>query len=222
MSIILNIDTSLETASVSIAKEGVILSLQTNEIQREHAAFLHVAIKELFEKEKLKPSHLDAVGVTLGPGSYTGLRVGLATAKGLCYALNKPLITVSTLEVMTKDMMLQMNNTTDCLFFPMIDARRMEVFSAIYDESFKEILSPHAMLITPQSFAENYDEKMLIFFGSGMEKWKNISTNKNASFCTNKWLHNALNILTFNKLKSSDFANLSSSIPQYSKEFFTQ
>jgi tRNA threonylcarbamoyladenosine biosynthesis protein TsaB len=221
MSIILNIDTSLETASVSIAKEGVILSLQTNAIQREHAAFVHVAINELLAKENLKPLQLDAVGVTLGPGSYTGLRVGLSAAKGLCYALNKPLITVGTLEVMTKDMMLQMEDITNFLFCPMIDARRMEVFTATYDENFREMVAPHALVLSPQSFAENYDENMLIFFGSGMSKWREISKIDNAIFGTNKMFPNALNMLTFKKFVLSDFSNLASAIPQYSKAFYT-
>jgi tRNA threonylcarbamoyladenosine biosynthesis protein TsaB len=221
MSIILNIDTSLETASVSIAKEGTILSVQTNAIQREHAAFVHVAINDLLAKENIKVADLSAVGVTLGPGSYTGLRVGLSAAKGLCYALNIPLITVGTLEVMTKDMMLQMEKTTSYLFCPMIDARRMEVFTSIYDENFNELVAPHARVLTPQSFAENYDENMLIFFGSGMSKWKAISKINNALFTENKMLPNALNMLTFQKFILEDFANLSSSIPQYSKPFYT-
>jgi tRNA threonylcarbamoyladenosine biosynthesis protein TsaB len=222
MSIILNIDTSLETASVSIANDGIILSELTNATQREHAAFVHVAIKKLLAKENLKATDLDAVGVTLGPGSYTGLRVGLSAAKGLCYALNKPLITVGTLEVMTKDMMLQMEKTTNCLFCPMIDARRMEVFTAIYDENCKEVTTPHATVLTSQSFAENYDEKMLIFFGSGMSKWKDISNIKNAFFGTNNFLPNALNLLIYKKFILSEFANLSTSIPQYSKPFYIQ
>jgi tRNA threonylcarbamoyladenosine biosynthesis protein TsaB len=221
MSIILNIDTSLETASVSIAKEGTILSVQTNAIQREHAAFVHVAINDLLSKENLKVADLSAVGVTIGPGSYTGLRVGLSAAKGLSYALNKPLITVGTLAVMTKDIMLQMEKTIDCLFCPMIDARRMEVFTAIYDEKFKEIVPPHAEVLTPQTFAENYGENMLIFFGSGMSKWKEISKINNAFFKENKTLPNALNMLTFQKFILSDFSNLSSSDPQYSKPFYT-
>jgi tRNA threonylcarbamoyladenosine biosynthesis protein TsaB len=221
MSVILNIDTSLETASVSIAKEGVILSVQTNAIQREHAAFVHVAINELLALVNFKPSQLDAIGVTLGPGSYTGLRVGLSAAKGLCYALNKPLISVGTLEMMAKDMILQMENTTHCLFCPMIDARRMEVFTAIYDENLKEIITPHAKLLHPQSFAENYDENMMVFFGSGMSKWKDMTKITTAFWGVNKSLPNALNMLTFQKFVLSDFANLSSSIPQYSKPFYT-
>jgi tRNA threonylcarbamoyladenosine biosynthesis protein TsaB len=221
MSVILNIDTSLETASVSIAKNGTILSFLTNNIQKEHAVFVHVAIHELLAKENLKPAQLDAIGVTLGPGSYTGLRVGLSAAKGLCYALNKPLITVGTLEIMTKDIMLQMDKTTNYLFCPMIDARRMEVFTAMYDENFKEIIAPHAKVLFPQSFAEKYDNKMIMFFGSGMEKWRNIANNINASFTTNKSLVNALNILTYQKFTISNFSNLFLSIPQYSKFFYT-
>ena len=221
MSIILNIDTSLETASVSISKEGIILSIQTNAIQRDHAAFVHLAINELLAKENISVSQLDAVGVTLGPGSYTGLRVGLSAAKGLCYALNKPLITVGTLQIMTKDMMLQMDKPTNYLFCPMIDARRMEVFTAMYDENFKEIVSPHAKVLTPQSFAENYDEKMIMFFGSGMGKFRDITKIENAHFSNNINLPNALNMLIFEKFVLSDFENLSSSIPQYSKSFYT-
>ncbi len=221
MSVILNIDTSLETASVSIAKDGAILSVLTNAVQKDHAAFVHVAINEMLAKQHLKPTDLDAVGVTLGPGSYTGLRVGLSAAKGLSYALGKPLVTVGTLEVMTKDMMLQMQETTGCLFCPMIDARRMEVFTAIYDENFNELVAPHATILTPQSFAEKYDENMLIFFGSGMRKWKEISKINNAVFKENKMLPNALNMLTFQKFILNDFANLASSIPQYSKPFYT-
>ncbi len=221
MSFILNIDTSLETASVSIAKDGTILSFQTNDIQKEHARFVHVAITELLAKENLKPSQLDAIGVTLGPGSYTGLRVGLSAAKGLCYALNKPLISVGTLEMMTKDVLMQIDDATNILFCPMIDARRMEVFCAIYDADLKKIAEPHAIVLTPQSFAEKYDKNMIMFFGSGMAKWRDITTNANASFTTTKFLPKALAALTFKKFSISNFEDLFSSIPQYSKFFYT-
>jgi tRNA threonylcarbamoyladenosine biosynthesis protein TsaB len=221
MSFILNIDTSLETASVSIAKDGNILSFQTNAIQKDHATFLHVAIAELLSKENLQLSQMDAIGVTLGPGSYTGLRVGLSAAKGLCYALNKPLISVGTLEMMTKDVLMNIDNATNFLFCPMIDARRMEVFCAIYDADLKEIAEPHAKVLAPQSFAKKYDKKMFIFFGSGMEKWKGITTNNNAFFTTNKFLPKALSVLTYEKFSIKNFENLFSSIPQYSKFFYT-
>jgi tRNA threonylcarbamoyladenosine biosynthesis protein TsaB len=221
MSIILNIDTSLETATVSIAKDGAILSFQTNEVQKEHASFVHVAIHELLAKEDLKPTQLDAIGVTIGPGSYTGLRVGLSAAKGLCYALNKPLINVGTLEMMAKDILMNIEDATNFLFCPMIDARRMEVFCAMYDAGLKEIVEPHAKVLSPQSFAEKYDKKMIMFFGSGMPKFKDIINNSDAFFATNKFLANALSSLTYKKFIEEKFSNLSTSIPQYSKNFYT-
>jgi tRNA threonylcarbamoyladenosine biosynthesis protein TsaB len=209
MSFIINIDTSLETASVSISKDGVILSFQINEVQREHASFVHIAIKELLAKEKLTVKNL----------SYTGLRVGLAAAKGLCYALNIPLITVSTLQMMAKDAMMNDENATALLFCSLIDARRMEVFTAIYDRNMVEILPPNAQILTPQSFADILKEKKIMFFGSGMIKWKAISTEANALFCESKNVYNALNIISFNKFLNLDFSNLIEVLPQYTKAF---
>ena len=101
MSIILNIDTSIETASVSIAKDGAIIASVKNAIQKEHAGFLHIAIRDLLLQSSLELKQMDAIAVTIGPGSYTGLRVGMASAKGLCYALNKPFITIGTLNALT-------------------------------------------------------------------------------------------------------------------------
>ena len=100
MSIILNIDTSIETASVSIARDGIVQAYLINTIQKEHASFLHNAVKQLLTESSLDIKQMDAIAVTSGPGSYTGLRVGLASAKGLCYALSKPLITIGTLNVL--------------------------------------------------------------------------------------------------------------------------
>ncbi len=220
MSFIINIDTSLETASVSISKDGVILSFLINEIQREHASFVHIAIKELLAKEKLTVKNLSAIAVTIGPGSYTGLRVGLAAAKGLCYALNIPLITVSTLQMMAKDAMRNEENATALLFCSLIDARRMEVFTAIYDRNMVEILPPNAQILTPQSFAEILKEKKIMFFGSGMIKWKAISTESNALFCESRNVYNALNIISFNKFLNLDFSNLIEVLPQYTKAFY--
>jgi tRNA threonylcarbamoyladenosine biosynthesis protein TsaB len=220
MSFIINIDTSLETAFVSLAKNGAIVATQLNEVQREHAAFVHVAIQALLAKESLLVKDLSAVAVTTGPGSYTGLRVGLAAAKGLCYALSIPLITVSTLQMMAKDVLINEENAMDCLFCPLIDARRMEVFTAMYDSNMEEIIPANAQILVSQSFESNLEQKKVFFFGSGMEKWKAISTSKNAIFTHNKELFNALNIISFNKFLAQDFANLASSVPQYTKAFY--
>ena len=100
MALILNIDTAIDTASVVSCKRWKVLSIAKNERQKDHAAWLHIAIKEIFEKNNLELNIIDAIAVTGGPGSYTGLRIGMATAKGICYALNKPLISLNTLLVM--------------------------------------------------------------------------------------------------------------------------
>jgi tRNA threonylcarbamoyladenosine biosynthesis protein TsaB len=125
MSYILNIDSSTEQASVSISKDGNILSVLFNEVQKDHASFLHTAIEKLTIKCGISLVNIDAIAVTIGPGSYTGLRVGLAAAKGLCYALNKPLITLSTLKAMAKQAVMQQDFPDKYYYCPMIDARRM-------------------------------------------------------------------------------------------------
>jgi tRNA threonylcarbamoyladenosine biosynthesis protein TsaB len=219
MSFILNIDTSLETASVSIAKNGILLSFQVNEVQKEHAAFVHIAIQELLQKENLSPKDLSAVAVTIGPGSYTGLRVGLSAAKGLCFALNIPLITMSTLEVMAKDASLNNEINIDT-FCPLIDARRMEVFTALYDHNLQEMEAPNAQILTDLSFYENFNKKSMLFFGSGMQKWKNICTHPNAYFLEQRNIFNAMIIISFNKFLQQNFSAIHTTVPLYVKAFY--
>ena len=118
MALILNIDTAIDTASICLAKDGEVLSIAKNVRQKDHTAWLHIAIKEIFEKNDLEISLVDAVAITSGPGSYTGLRIGMATAKGICYAMNKPLITLNTLLAMAN----AAKNESAELLCPMIDA----------------------------------------------------------------------------------------------------
>jgi tRNA threonylcarbamoyladenosine biosynthesis protein TsaB len=219
MNFILNIDTSLETAAVSIAKDGVIVSFQINEIQKEHAVFVHMAIKELLLKESINAKDLAAVAVTIGPGSYTGLRVGLSAAKGLCYALKIPLITIGTLELMAKDANIHNTLKIDA-YCPLIDARRMEVFTAMYDQNLSVIEAPNAQILTDLSFFDNFNKKNILFFGSGMQKWKNICTSPNAYFFDQRNLCNAMNIISFDKFSALDFSNLRNSAPLYVKAFY--
>jgi tRNA threonylcarbamoyladenosine biosynthesis protein TsaB len=139
MSLLLHIDTAVENASVCISKNGELIGIAENKNQKDHATWIQPAIQSLMKEAVYNLKELDAVAVSNGPGSYTGLRVGLATAKGLCFALNKPLITLSTLEVMTiAALNIPISNIN--YFCPLIDARRMEVFTAIYDISLKTIL----------------------------------------------------------------------------------
>src|SRR5687768_2649863 len=123
MALILNIDTATETAMVSLAENDSILSFAVNNNQKDHASFLHPAIQDIINKTNKTIGEVDAVAVTSGPGSYTGIRVGMAAAKGLCYALQKPLITLNTLEVIALSSIEKIKE--DALYCPMIDARRM-------------------------------------------------------------------------------------------------
>ena len=147
MALILNIDTSLETASVCLAKDAVAVKLLINENQRDHASWIHNAIHLALQDSGCLITELEAVAVSNGPGSYTGLRVGLATAKGLCYGLGIPLITISTLKMMAT----AVKHKASDLICPMIDARRMEVFTAVYNKDLLELSPAQAMIIDETS-----------------------------------------------------------------------
>ena len=185
MNLILNIDTAAETAHVSFAKDGLILHVLKSDSQKEHAAFLQTAIQQLTKITGIKLPDIDAISVTAGPGSYTGLRVGLASAKGLCYALKKPLIAINTLEILTVSALHLMQVTeTDILFCPMMDARRKEVFTAIYQNDLTVCMAPCAMILDESSFDKELNDNKILFFGSGSAKWEIICNRANAIFKT--------------------------------------
>ena len=219
MALILNIDTSINTTYVCLAKDETILQFYFSDDQKSNASNLHTAIADLLQKENLTPKNLDAVAVTIGPGSYTGLRIGLATAKGLCYALNIPLITIGTLEMMAH-YAIQENNGEDYLYCPMIDARRMEVFAAIYDKNLHEIQKPQALIIDLQTFAEILQETKILFLGNGINKYENINIYSNATFLKDDNFYKYLNIISLNKFISCTFANIAYVEPLYVKEFY--
>src|SRR6187402_2745380 len=179
MALILNIDTAVDIASICLAKDGKVLSIAKNESQKDHASWLHIAIKEIFEKNNLELGSVDALAVTVGPGSYTGLRIAMATAKGICFALNKPLISLNTLLVMANT---AKNERAD-LLCPMIDARRMEVFTAIYTKELKIVKDPVAITLNEKSFAEYFSNNSICFFGNGSNKFQAIEKNPQAFFC---------------------------------------
>lgn len=222
MSVILNIDTSLENASVSIAENGEILNYLTNSVQKNHAAFLHIAINKLLTLNNIQPPDLDAIACTIGPGSYTGLRVGLAAAKGLAYALKIPLISVGTLNAMARTAILQQNNNVDFLYCPLIDARRMEVYTALYNAEQQELEPAHASILESSSFEKELDLNKIFFFGSGAEKWKNICKHKNAFFRNAEEIFRAVSLIAHEKLISKSYDDNSLTIPLYAKPFFTE
>ncbi len=217
MSLILHIDTATETAQVSIAKDAVVLGSLFNGSQKDHGAFLQPAIQQLVNETSIPLKDIDAIAITAGPGSYTGLRVGMASAKGLCYALEKPLITLNTLEVLAASAIKDAN--TSALFCPMIDARRMEVYTALYDGQGKNILAPAALILDQSSFKEQLLKDHIIFFGSGAKKWESVCKDPNAAFEPVALLPEAMAKLADLYFIKQRFATLAYSEPFYLKEF---
>jgi tRNA threonylcarbamoyladenosine biosynthesis protein TsaB len=227
MSLILNIDTASENAHVSLAKDGQVLHLLNGESQKEHASFLQAAIQQLTKITGINLKEIDAVAVTAGPGSYTGLRVGFASAKGLCYALKKPFITIGTLEVLTVSALQLYTPAEDenILFCPMIDARRMEVFTAIYEQNLTVRMQSCAMILDEFSFEKELIKSKILFFGSGSAKWKTICPDSyrdvNAIFKTVPVLPESLSSASNNLFSQKKFTDLAYSEPFYVKEFQT-
>lgn len=226
MPLILNIDTATEFASVCISKNAATAAFEENKEQKSHASFLQPAIKKLLQEINCSLNDIDAIAVTNGPGSYTGLRVGLASAKGICFAINKPLILLNTLEVMSVASRKSFFNTTESeesnyLLCPMIDARRMEVFTALYDVQLNPIIHPTAMILDSQSFVKELENHSIVFSGSGSIKMNELIAHQNAIFCNA--LYNATNMIQLaeDKFLQKQFANLAYSSPNYCKEFYT-
>ena len=173
MALILNIETSSTICSVCLAKDGVLVDYRQDKQGNSHARVLTVFIEELMKENNLALSDLDAIAVSAGPGSYTGLRIGTSVAKGLCYALNKPLIGVPTLAAMAGAMLIKANDQF-ATYMPAIDARRMEIYTAVFDAEGREILTTRAAIVD-----EHFTELVkpfgkLIVAGSGAEKCKLI------------------------------------------------
>jgi tRNA threonylcarbamoyladenosine biosynthesis protein TsaB len=225
MSLLLNIDTATEHASVCLSNNSTILGMIESSEQKNHASFIQPAIQELMAQTGHLLKDLDAVSVTAGPGSYTGLRVGLSSAKGICFALDKPLILVNTLEVMAQSIIshLQTAETapdSSTLLCPMIDARRMEVFTALYTLSLEEIEAPYALIIDENAFTDVKYQGNIIFSGSGYPKLQGVINHPKASFLHIQ--HNAshLAIRASISCESGRFASLAYAEPLYVKAFF--
>jgi len=217
MSLILNIDTALERASVCLAKDGHALEVAINDNQKDHALWLHNAVDDLLKKTGNSVAQLEGVAVTIGPGSYTGLRVGLAAAKGLCYVLKIPLITINTLEVIA----FAVKEEAAGLICPMIDARRMEVFTALYDKHLNEKQSPQAIIIDETSFVTILSANNILFCGNGHKKFQALCTNPHAFFSENVADASHLAQLSFPRFSSNTFADLAYTEPLYIKEFYS-
>ncbi len=180
--LILNIEAATEVCSVCLSRGMAVLSVQESDEQNKHSSIITLLIQRCMDEAGLNLQDIDAVSVSEGPGSYTSLRVGFSTAKGICFALNKPLITVSTLAALAKAAHLEAQDSA-ALYCPMIDARRMEVYTALFTATGETVLPPRPVVIEQGSFMEYFDaEQRIIFCGNGAEKCKAVINNNFSSF----------------------------------------
>lgn len=215
--LILNIDTAVAGASVCLASGAVVQGCKRNATPNDSAAWIHTAIQELLNEQGVAVNGLAAVAVSAGPGSYTGLRIGMATAKGLCYAAGLPLITINTLAMMAQAAAPQ---PTD-LLCPMIDARRMEVFTAMYTNDLTEVQPAQALVLQPDSFADVLDRSTVTFFGNGSAKFETLAQHRNAAFKHLVADASHLAVLSRRAFVQHRFADLAYSEPFYGKAFFS-
>lgn len=222
MSVILNLDTSTNVCSVALTAEGMILCHDEEFEGRNHAAMLSGFIKKCLDFARDKELQLDAIAVTLGPGSYTGLRIGLSEAKGLAYSLDIPLIGISTLELMATRVMFSTDSVDpESILVPMIDARRMEVFTAAYDFGLNVLLAPQPMILNIDSYSELLSTgRPVLFFGDGSGKAQDLITAPNAVFIPDVTpLAVDMIALAERDYSRRKFIDLAYSAPQYLKDF---
>ena len=220
MPCILHIETSTEACSVAVSEDGL-AEFKVEDLQGpSHAVQLGVFIDEALSFVDSHAMPLDAVAVSCGPGSYTGLRIGVSMAKGICYGRNLPLIALPTLEVMCVPVLLQQELPEDALLCPMIDARRMEVYAAIYDRSLNVVRDISADVIEENSYLEFLEEHPVYFFGNGASKCREKITHSHAKFIENirplaRWMFP----LAEKAYAKKDFKDVAYFEPFYLKEF---
>lgn len=228
MSLILNIETSTRICSAALSDNGKIISLRETQITNSHASHLAVFIDEIIKETRININTIDAVSVSKGPGSYTGLRIGVSTAKGLCYAIDKPLMAINTLLIFANGFansnlykeIKEKNSFEIFLLCPMIDARRMEVYTSVFSEDLNEIGETQAKIIDENSFSELLKKNKIIFFGDGAMKCKPLINHPNAIFIES-FEPSAVHMISLSeqKFNSNDFESTAYFEPYYLKDF---
>jgi tRNA threonylcarbamoyladenosine biosynthesis protein TsaB len=222
MPYILALETALDICSVALGKDGFLVADKSVHGTNLHANQLTIFIEDVMQAAGISYAGLDAICISEGPGSYTGLRIGTSAAKGLCYALEIPLIAVNTLQSLAfgghKSYVPENDNM---LFCPMIDARRMEVYYAVYDAAMKEVQATKAAVVTSEEFENILAENEVLFFGNGMPKSKAILESFPKAFFADDIYARAENMLTlaFEKFNAQQTENLYNFEPYYLKEF---
>ena len=219
MNYILNIESSTTNCSISLALDGNLVALkESNDDKYSHSTKLHSFINEVLKKSNISVKELVAIAVSKGPGSFTGLRIGVAAAKGLCYSLDIPLISISTLHILSKQIQVREQG----LILPVMDAKRDEVYCAVYDSSYNLIKKAVPKIINQESFSELSYKSKLYFIGNGQEKCKRlIENNTNLIFSNNNTFPSAREMtqLSYQKFKDLDFKDIAYFEPDYLKDF---
>lgn len=222
MALILNIESTTTMCSIALGENGELRAFEEYNEGFSHAEKLAPFIHEVLAKQDLSPVELDAIAVSKGPGSYTGLRIGVSIAKGLSYALNKPLIAIPTLKHMcfNQFVMAEQKRLGEVLLCPMLDARRMEVYCAIYDSEINQVQEIQAKVLDPSSFIEVLQDHRVIFFGTGVDKFQEICSSSNTYFVKDVW-PSAVNMLPIAEKKFLDgkFEDVAYFEPFYLKDF---
>lgn len=216
LALILNIETATKNCSVSISKEGKTIALkELNDGNYSHAEKLHELIGQVILEAKIELYHLNAIAVSKGPGSYTGLRIGVSAAKGLSFALDIPMISVNTLQSFALSVSIEKGYK-----IPLLDARRMEVYSQVFSEKTEKIREVQAEIIHADSFSEFLNAEKVYFFGDGAEKCKEIITHKNAIFIDEKFPSaKEISAISYEKYLKNEFEDVAYFEPFYLKEF---
>lgn len=221
MAKILNIETSTRVCSVAVSIDGELISLKESHEKNAHAENITLFSESVIKKAGIVFSDLDAIAVSKGPGSYTGLRIGVSTAKGFCYALDKPLIAIGTLKSLAAGMIQKQENPHEYLFCPMIDARRMEVYAAIFDHRLQAVKETEAVIIDESSFAELLDKHKIAFAGDGAEKCKAALGSHPKALFQDNLLPSATFLIDLAEqhFSENEFENVAYFEPFYLKDF---
>ena len=220
MAVILHIETSTNVCSAAVSDNGMVLEHFEDYKGQNHAALLSGYIKKCLDYIKEHNQKLEAIAVSIGPGSYTGLRIGLSEAKGLAYALDIPLIGIDTLKIMATSVMFNHDIDPDAMFAPMIDARRMEVYTSVLDLGLNEEMMPSPLILDENSYAQWLDNGPVVFFGNGSDKAREVIKHPNARFIDN--IHPlACDMLALAEMsfRRGEFLDLAYSVPAYLKDF---
>ncbi len=223
MTYILHIETATPVCSVALSFDNKLLTIRETSEENAHSSRITIFIEECLKEAGIEAKDLKAVALSAGPGSYTGLRIGAATAKGLCYALNIPLISVSSLQSMALSFLSERNKKeNEFLLCPMIDARRMEVYYALYDNELKE-LKPSAAEVITENFLSDFSGKRIFYFGTGASKCRDLLSDKKFNF--EEGNYNSARFLVetaLDKFRGKQFEDLAYFEPLYLKEFYTK